>query len=147
MAIKKIVTREDELNTRCKDVGPLSEALPVAEDLVDTIKHLNKGNKQVAGGLAANQIGSDLRVIVIQYGLLVIPMINPRIFERSKDEFTHYEGCLSRPKPNLPTKVTRNQKIKVEYDNLDGDRKELMMKGRDAAVIQHEIDHLEGVLI
>ena len=99
-------------------------------------------------GLAANQIGSLLRVIVLDVAPKdeqnPIALINPEIIAQSAETATQEEGCLSIPE--LYAEVTRPARVKVRYQDLDGVKKEIEADGLLSACLQHEIDHLNGVL-
>jgi peptide deformylase len=99
-------------------------------------------------GLAAPQVGHGLRVLVADlmpndkpqpYG-----MINPEIVAVSEDLATREEGCLSLP--NQYADITRPAKVKIRYLDISGARQEVEAEGLLAACLQHEIDHLDGVL-
>tara|TARA_B100000282_G_C31702615_1_gene477056 strand:+ start:268 stop:873 length:606 start_codon:yes stop_codon:yes gene_type:complete len=117
----------------------------VARDLVDTFR--------VTGGfgLSAPQIGFQSRVIVINEQLLLnsedgienLLMINPKI-ESFKFKESFQEACFSLPQ--LQIEVERFSEIEVSWSNLDGKREEKKYLGYSAACIQHEIDHLDGIL-
>lgn len=98
-------------------------------------------------GLAANQVGVLRRVIVFQRGDEGEPtcLVNPEIVERSEELETEEEGCLSLPGVLVP--VERHAAIAVVGCDLDGARARLELAGLDARVVQHEVDHLDGVLI
>jgi len=99
-------------------------------------------------GLAAPQVGTLLRLAVVD----LMPrerrepllLINPRLVLRSTELATREEGCLSLP--NQYADVTRPAEIRVQYEDLTGARQELHAEGLLAACLQHEIDHLDGVL-
>jgi len=99
-------------------------------------------------GLAANQIGSLLRVIVVDVAPkdqpAPIALINPEIIAKSDELATQEEGCLSIP--DQYAEVTRPARVKVRYQDLEGMKKEVEADGLFAACLQHEIDHLNGVL-
>ncbi len=99
-------------------------------------------------GLAANQIGSLLRVIVVDVAPKEQPapiaLINPEIIVKSGETATQEEGCLSIP--DQYAEVTRPARVKVRYQDLNGMKKEIEAEGLLSACLQHEIDHLNGVL-
>ncbi len=99
-------------------------------------------------GLAAPQIGASLRVAIIdlQPGDTPAPivLINPEIIGVSEDWATREEGCLSLP--GQYADVARPAKVRVRYTELDGSQRDLQADGLLAACLQHEIDHLDGVL-
>ena len=99
-------------------------------------------------GLAANQIGSLERLIVMDCGSDDAPelwqMINPEIIWKSEETSKLEEGCLSIPGHNA--EVIRPAIVKARYLDMDGKMQEMEADGLLAACIQHEIDHLNGVL-
>ena len=119
---------------------PATEAdKQVIEDLLDTLK----ANRERCVGMAANMIGVRKRIIVVAAGPFIFPMVNPVITKKT-GEYKTEESCLSldgaRP-------CTRYKEIEVDY--LDADFKPQHGRYRDftAQIIQHEIDHFEGILI
>ena len=111
----------------------------VVVDLIDTLS----ANRERCVGMAANMIGVKKRIIVVAMGPFILPMINPVITKKG-GEYQTEESCLSlegvRP-------CTRYKEIEVDY--LDQDFKPQHGKYKDftAQIIQHEIDHFEGILI
>jgi len=99
-------------------------------------------------GLAAPQIGVSLRLAVIDLMLddkrAPVVLINPEIIAASDELATREEGCLSIP--GLYADVTRPAQVKVRYEDEAGMRREISGDGLLAACLQHEIDHLDGVL-
>ena len=95
-------------------------------------------------GLAAVQVGIDKQLAVMDVGDGLIKMINPSIVKRHGKE-TAEEGCLS--VPGTSVKVKRAKSVVVSYLNEDGDVAQLKAEGLLARAIQHEIDHLLGILI
>lgn len=96
-------------------------------------------------GLAGPQVGDDRRLFVIQVPEAEpIVFINPRIVAASPDQAKYEEGCLSIP--GVYADVTRPDAVTVVAHNLSGDEFRLDAEGLPARVIQHEIDHLDGVL-
>jgi len=100
-------------------------------------------------GLAAVQVGVDKRVFTIDLAKKDEPkaplvFINPKIVWRSEEKATYEEGCLSIPE--FYEEVERPAQVRVTYLDLDGKEHELEAGGLLATVIQHEIDHLDGVL-
>ena len=116
------------------------EDLPIARDLRDTLQaHLDS-----CVGMAANMIGERKRIIVfVDDGKLTV-MLNPRILKKSQPYQTE-EGCLSLL--GGPRKTERYEKIKVEYETEDFQKRLKTYSGWTAQIIQHEIDHCEGILI
>lgn len=95
-------------------------------------------------GLAAPQIGHNTRLIVVNTKDGVLAMINPVITNRSLTKEWDEEGCLSIP--NTFGQVKRHKKIRCQFITANGDKKRIEASGLLARVIQHEIDHLDGVL-
>ncbi len=95
-------------------------------------------------GLAAPQIGKNKRIIVINAKDGIIYMVNPKITKKSLVREWGQEGCLS--VPDVFGKVKRNKKITCCYIDLRGQAKKITAQGLMARVIQHEIDHLDGIL-
>ncbi len=126
-----------------------SPAVPKVDDavrrLVDDLFETMRAAKGV--GLAANQIGVARRVAVVDIGAEDPPplvLINPVIVERGDEEETAEEGCLSIPE--IFGDVTRAARIVVEALDQDGNRSRVEASGYKARAIQHEIDHLDGIL-
>ena len=115
------------------------EDLPVAQDLLDTLE----SNQEHCVGMAANMIGVSKRIIVFDNGGTYMVMFNPEIVKRS-GPYQAEEGCLSldgtRP-------VKRWQSIKVRYQNEKFQERFKTFTGWTAQIIQHEVDHCEGILI
>jgi peptide deformylase len=99
-------------------------------------------------GLAAPQVGKLLRVVVMDLAPEKVPapmvLINPEVVEASTEKATREEGCLSLP--DQYADVTRPAWVRVKYQDEDGAKKEIEGEGLLAACLQHEIDHLNGVL-
>lgn len=123
-------------------------ALPVA-DVTKSVRALLKGMARIMYnregiGLAAPQIGVMRRLIIADIGEGLLSLINPEILDRWGEE-SLLEGCLSIP--TVTVKVTRNESIAVRGIDPAGREVVLDVSGLMAHVIQHEIDHLNGVLI
>jgi peptide deformylase len=106
--------------------------------MVETM-YLNSGV-----GLAANQVGIDKRLVVVDIGSGLIKLINPVIVKKNGSE-AQEEGCLSVPESCI--KIKRAKEITVKYLNDNGNACQLRADGLLARAIQHEIDHLSGKLI
>ena len=118
-------------------------------DLVSNMKETMLAENGI--GLSAPQVGINLRVIVIQLmsaGKLVGPvqeMINPVITNYSDDTMEYEEGCLSIPGEYI--RIDRPRSIHVKFQTLSGKYKKWFLKGLEARIVQHEIDHLDGILM
>lgn len=95
-------------------------------------------------GLSANQVGINKRICVVNMGDKNWIMINPKITWKSEEQATFSEGCLSYP--GLYLKVPRAQSVKVEFQALNGQWVEQQVDGLTAVCVQHELDHLDGVV-
>jgi len=95
-------------------------------------------------GLAAPQIGKNIRLIVVNTKDGPIDMVNPVFIKKSWSKEWGEEGCLS--VPNTFGKVRRHKKITCTYLDGNGQKKKIEAKGFFARIIQHEIDHLDGIL-
>ena len=117
----------------------------------ELILNMKEAMKEYLGvGLAANQVGQDLRIFVIDpklAGEMEVPdvYLNPEITEYSKDEDEMEEGCLSIPEYFIPIK--RAKKIKIKFIDENGDKRKIKARGFLARVLQHETDHLNGLTI
>jgi len=131
----------------CRDVMFLSqppekatrEDMPVITDLLDTLR----ANRERCVGMAANMIGVRKRIIAVSMGPVDVAMVNPVIVKKS-GAFQAEEGCLSltgvRP-------ATRYKDIEVEFLTASFQPMRQKYSGWIAQIIQHEVDHLEGVII
>ncbi len=124
-----------------KKAEPATAAdLELAQDLLDTLTF----HKDACVGMATNMIGVAKSIIVFDNGGTYMTMLNPVILKASEPYGTE-EGCLSLL--GGPRKTKRYQKIKVQYQNLNFQTRIKTFTGWTAQIIQHEIDHLNGVLI
>ena len=123
-----------------KSVPATAEDLEVARDLLDTLTF----HKEGCVGMAANMIGVTKRIIVFDNEGEYMTMLNPVILKAS-DLYETEEGCLSLL--GGPRKCKRYKKIKVQYQNLQMQTRIKSFSGWTAQIIQHEIDHCNGILI
>ena len=145
MAIRTIITEPNKLlrqiSKPVKSVG--KEEQKLMDDMLETMYVAN------GIGLAAIQIGIPKRIIVIDLNRDEIqkkPMyfVNPVIKNKDPLKATYEEGCLS--VPNQFAEVDRPSKCEIEYLDYDGNKKLLKADGLLATCVQHEMDHLEGIL-
>ena len=122
-----------------KSVPATKEDLPVAQDLLDTLT----AHKDGCVGMAANMIGVSKRIIAFDNEGKYMVMFNPEIVKRS-EPYEAEEGCLSLPGTR---KAKRYRSIKVQYQNDQFQTRFKTFTGWTAQIIQHEIDHCNGVLI
>ena len=160
--MRKVINclKEDNpvINKKLKEVS-LEEGLEIATVLFETL------NKRKDGiGLAANQVGIDASVAVVNVREPII-LINPKVVEKW-EEIDFYEGCLSYPKKGVTTKRYKNIVINTEQEECDwyfsgapnpsdgkgswerenSDKEDEDLRTLEAVCIQHEIDHLNGVI-
>ncbi len=112
------------------------------KNLIQEMKKIMIKNKGV--GLAANQIGKGLSIFIAYDNKKFYSFINPKIVKLIGKEIIVEEGCLSIP--NVWGEIKRYPEVIVEYQNLWGKKKKLKAKGFLAQIIQHEMDHLNGIL-
>ena len=137
-----IIKDKNKLKEICEPCTSIQEGEEIGAQLLDELTKSKNGI-----GLAANQIGINKRVCVINVKEPIV-LINPEIIERSEKEFIFPEGCLSFPNKKVRTK--RNVSIKVKADNheevlsFSADSSE-MNDAFECVCVQHEIDHLDGI--
>lgn len=129
---------ESILRKKCKKVKTVDSHIRGLLDQMHSLMVISDG-----AGLAANQVGLGLSLIVIEAGDKVFKLVNPQILKREgKIKFT--EGCLSFP--GLTFDVNRSNKIWVSALDQDSNPLELEIEGFLAVVFQHEIDHVNGIV-
>jgi peptide deformylase len=145
MAVRTILTAPDpRLKKKAKPVAVVdADVRQLMDDMLETM-YAAPGI-----GLAAPQIGELKRVIVldidredVKTGQIV--MANPEIIEASDEDATYEEGCLSVPEHY--SDVARPAKVTVRYLDRDGATREMVCEGLLSTCVQHEIDHLDGIL-
>ena len=134
---RKII--RDVLFLRQKAMTATRADLAVGRDLTDTLR----ANADRCVGMAANMIGVNKRVIVVSLGFGSVVMYNP-VITRKEAPYEAEEGCLSLPGTR---KTTRYQTIEVEYRDADWAKQRRTFTDRVAQIIQHEVDHTNGILI
>ena len=116
------------------------------EDLLYTAKNSDEQTGVDSGGISAPQVGRNVNAIYIlnydtnQFELL----INPKVQNIGDKKDIEYEGCLS--VPNIEKQVERYKKVKVSYLDKEGNKQKKRYSGYNARTIQHELDHLNGIL-
>ena len=116
------------------------EDLNIAQDLLDTLS----AHKETCVGMAANMIGAAVRIIAFDNAGTYMVVLNPEIV-KSSGEYETEESCLSLL--GGPRKTKRFQKIKIQYQTLDFQTRLKTYEGWTAQIIQHEVDHCNGILI
>lgn len=127
-----------------KKVNEVSE---FNEELKSNAEEMLQVMKEHEGvGLAANQVGLDKRIFVMQCTIdkPAYVFINPKIIEVSEELTPYQEGCLSFPQ--LYIDLDRNKTVTLEWNNVNGDIKTETFSGLEAVCVQHEMDHLEGIV-
>ena len=123
-----------------KSVPATAEDLPVAQNLLETLMH----HKETCVGMAANMIGVRKNIIAVNAEGAYLVMFNPVIL-KADGPYEAQESCLSLLGGPRPAK--RFQKIKVQYQNEKMQTRIKTVEGWTAQIIQHEIDHCNGILI
>lgn len=158
MAIKEILKVPNPiLTTPCKKAEITHSIKQLVQDLKDTLDTA----KPIGAGLAAPQIGISTQVFIARKFVQELlrnkgpnnaeneihedfAFINPKIISFSEQKEVDWEGCLSIP--NTYGRVERSKKIKIKAQNENGERIQITASGLFARIIQHEMDHLNGVL-
>jgi len=132
------------LRMKAREVTEFDDALAT---LVGRMTSVMTGARGV--GLAAPQVGVLQRVLVHQAdeGVEPVALVNPRVVTRSDEADVVEEGCLSLDAAGVTVEVERSTAIVVEARSPDGVELRLELEGLPARVVQHEVDHLDGVLI
>ena len=148
MAILKLYTYPDKiLRQKCEPVAAVTDDIRrLMDDMLETM-YADKGV-----GLAAPQVGIAKRIIVVddkvsedgEPGPNPRFLVNPEIIRKSEDTIWFNEGCLSLP--GQCAEVERHRAVTVRYLDYDGKEQELLTEGFLAIAVQHELDHLDGIL-
>ena len=145
MSVKTILTEPNkilrQISKPVKEVG--TEEQKLMNDMLETMYAAN------GIGLAAIQIGVPKRIIIMDLSKeenkkLPMYFVNPVITKKNNEKTTYEEGCLS--VPNQFAEIDRPSKCEVEYLDYNGNKQNLQAESLLATCIQHEIDHLEGIL-
>ncbi len=142
----KIVVGEDNPILRAKS----QEIKNFDQGLKKFVKAMKAAMIKAKGlGIAAPQVGENIRVFLTTLGYdteqeRLVAMVNPKITYFSEEKVVAEEGCLSLP--GTYGKVERSREIEVEFSDLEGSKQVLRLRDLDARVVQHELDHLDGVL-
>lgn len=131
--VKDILFLEQKSELATKD------DVEVINDLIDTLR----ANLDHCVGMAANMIGVKKRILVFSVGQMIIPMVNPVILKK-EIPYAAEESCLSLEGFR---KTTRYEKIEVEYLDRNFKKHKQVFTGFTAQIIQHEVDHFEGIII
>ncbi len=127
------------LKKKCPEVKKITpEIKKLAEEMIEILEKSN------GVGLAAPQIGELKRVIVVQTERKPEVFINPQVVKKSRETVTTEEGCLSFP--GIWLKIKRAKEVEVQALDKEGKEVQIKAEGTPARILQHEIDHLNGVL-
>ena len=135
--IREIV--RDPIFLSQKSTEATAEDVPIALDLIDTLQ----ANLDRCVGMAANMIGERKRIIAIARGPMIVAMLNPKIISRS-GEYETEEGCLSL---DGVRKTKRYRSIRITWQDAQMREHIGTLDGFQAQIVQHEIDHCDGILI
>ena len=148
MSVLKLYEYPDEvLRQKCEKVSKVDDELRrFLDDMLETM-YVDKGC-----GLAAPQVGVTKRIIVIddnpsdedKSARRPMYLVNPEIIWRSEEKVLFNEGCLSLP--DQRAQVERNERVRVHYIDYNGNEQEILADDLLAIILQHEIDHLDGIL-
>ena len=134
--IREIV--HDPIFLSQKSAEATADDVHIAMDLADTLR----ANLDRCVGMAANMIGQRKRIIAIVKGPMIITMLNPIILKSG--EYEAEEGCLSLAGTR---KTKRYQSIRLSWQDVNMKEHTGMMDGFEAQIVQHEVDHCDGILI
>ncbi|HBB03098.1 MAG: formylmethionine deformylase, peptide deformylase [Candidatus Peregrinibacteria bacterium GW2011_GWF2_38_29] len=145
MAKLKILTGTDNkiLRTKSVEIKPATKLTKLIKDMKDTLDEKDLG-------LAAPQVGENVRMCLIRLNPstkseTLVFMINPKITEMGREKEIGEEGCLSLP--GIWVNVERAKNITVKFLDTKGKEQILMLERLNARIIQHEVDHLDGILM
>jgi len=149
--IRKIVTIPNKiLRSKSKKIGYVDDSIKkLAEDMIQTTLDWDH-DSEFGAALAAIQIGEPLKLTVVRNDFdnpkqkEFTTLINPEIVKKSTEEVTDVEGCLS--VPGIYGRVSRPLKVKLKAQDIDGHPVRLTVEGFPARVVQHEIDHMNGII-
>lgn len=151
--IRNIVTIPDKLlRMKSKRIGYVDDEIrTLASDMIATSKNWEKQrDSELAAALAAVQVGELLQLTVVRENFDddnnqdYVTLVNPKIVKSSSEFVTDMEGCIS--VPGIYGRVKRHLKVKVVAQDIDGNEIRLTLEGFPARVLQHEIDHMNGIL-
>ncbi len=144
MAIRRILELGDDTLRRVSaPAHDRLEARRVLQDLEDTLADFRRRHG-FGRGISAIQIGEPLRLVFLQVDGSRYELVNPVFVEKSDDTFEMWDDCFSFP--DLMVRLRRHVRVAIEYEDLEGARQRLEAEHALAELIQHEMDHLDGVL-
>jgi len=131
------------LRTTSAPVPTASQATPVFHDLRDTLHEFRRSHG-FGRGISAVQIGEPLRLIYIEFEGAAYALRNPAYEFQSEDKLRLWDDCFSFP--NLLVYLERSQTVRVHYEDEEGKARIVAASGPLSELLQHEIDHLDGIL-
>ncbi|MGA2738246.1 MAG: peptide deformylase [Bryobacteraceae bacterium] len=131
------------LRTVSAPVSEPSEAVPIFEDLRATLDEFRRTHG-FGRGISAVQIGHPVRLIYIEFEGVAYAIRNPEYEDRSEAKFRLWDDCFSFP--GLLVYLERSQTVRVRYEDGTGEMRRVEAAGALSELLQHEIDHLDGVL-
>jgi peptide deformylase len=144
MAIRPILELGDPiLRVISQEVTDPSAAFATLDDLRDTLHEFQRMHG-FGRGIAAIQIGVAQRVIYIEIEGQILELINPELTRTSAERFIMWDDCFSFP--NLMVKLERSHFVTLRYQDRTGEWREIEAEGAFSELLQHEVDHLDGVL-
>jgi peptide deformylase len=143
MAARRILQLGDPLLRSVSLRVSREDARPVLRDLADTLAEFRRTHG-FGRAISAIQIAAPVRVIFMEVDGVRYELINPESTWRSLEMFELWDDCFSFP--NLMVRLQRHRGIRLTHEKQDGSRGELEATGALAELIQHEMDHLDGVL-
>lgn len=145
MAVREIILLGNPLlHERCGEIGQeeLPDIAKVVEDLHDTLMDFRARNG-FGRAIAAPQIGVLKRLVYMHVGTPVA-LINPLLHDQSSDMIELWDDCMSFP--NLLVKVRRHRSCRITFRNLNWQEQTLALEDSLSELLQHELDHLDGIL-
>ena len=124
-------------------VPTAAEAAPIFDDLRDTLHEFQRTHG-FGRGISAVQIGEARRLIYIEFAGRAYQLRNPEFEFQSEEKFRLWDDCFSFP--NLLVWLERARRVRIRYQNENGDIIQLEAEGAFSELLQHEMDHLDGVL-
>ena len=135
--VREIVHDPVFLSMKCAEAGP--KDVKIAEDLIETLR----ANLDRCVGMAANMIGERKRIIAIAKGPMIVAMMNPKIIG-GFEEYEAEESCLSLEGTR---KVKRYRSIRLKWQDMHMKDHIGLLDGFQAQIVQHEVDHCNGILV
>ena len=144
MAVRRILQLGDPVLRRISaPVADPGEVTGLLEDLNDTLAEFQRVH-EFGRGISAIQIGDARRVIFLRVEGVAYELVNPEYVEKSEETFELWDDCFSFP--NLMVRLRRHTAVRVRYQSTSGDWPELAARDGLSELIQHEMDHLDGIL-